>query len=278
MNRFTIKSHRLHHADSPITFHRSPHSGGTIQPQGIILHDTAGRLDKGTTVAWFLDKRAKASAHLVVERDSGLTQLVPFNTKAWHAGQSILNGRSGCNAFSIGIEIVNPGKLDQVAGGYRPWFKQLYTEADGDIRAATTAQHGAGFWMDYSSEQIEVVTAVCCALVAKYNLTFIEPHWSVSPGRKIDTNPLFPLDYLRGRAFGRSEGDDEPALRQVIATSLNVRGGPGIDFEKMDWGPLPEGSVVQVLGEELDERGERWSFILHQKKKGWVCERYLASR
>lgn len=47
----------------------------------------------------------RVSSHLVVTRDGQLTQFVPFNLRAWHAGESSFRGRSNCNDFSIGIEL-----------------------------------------------------------------------------------------------------------------------------------------------------------------------------
>lgn len=47
----------------------------------------------------------KVSSHLLIERDGSITQFVPFNKKAWHAGVSSYQGRENCNEFSIGIEI-----------------------------------------------------------------------------------------------------------------------------------------------------------------------------
>ncbi len=46
------------------------------------------------------------SAHIVIYRDGGIIQYVPFHRRAWHAGQSCYKGREGCNDFSIGIELV----------------------------------------------------------------------------------------------------------------------------------------------------------------------------
>ncbi len=276
MKRHTINNHRLAIDEQPVDFQLSPNRSSVIRPEGVILHDTAGRLDKGNSVGWFLKKEAKASAHLVVERDGSITQMVPFNVKAWHAGRSVLGGRSGCNAFSVGIEIVNPGKMEKVEGGYQPWFRKLYTEQDGMIRPASTRYHGDGYWMDYTEAQIEAVSGICCALADKYGMTFIEPHWFVSPGRKVDTNPLFPLEHVRSLAFGRSGEGDDSAERTVNATSLNVRGGPGIEFEKMDWGPLKGGTIVQVLEQDQDEQGRTWSYVAAGNNKGWVSERYLS--
>jgi len=47
----------------------------------------------------------KVSAHLLVRRDGGIIQFVPFHKRAWHAGASSYLGRETCNDFSIGIEL-----------------------------------------------------------------------------------------------------------------------------------------------------------------------------
>ena len=47
----------------------------------------------------------EVSAHILISRSGEITQYVPFNVRAWHAGQSEYNGRTQCNDFSIGIEL-----------------------------------------------------------------------------------------------------------------------------------------------------------------------------
>ena len=47
----------------------------------------------------------KVSAHILVNRHGELTQYVPFNKRAWHAGVSVFKGRPRCNDFSIGVEL-----------------------------------------------------------------------------------------------------------------------------------------------------------------------------
>jgi len=47
----------------------------------------------------------EVSAHLLLDRQGKVTQYVPFNKRAWHAGQSVFQGRKNCNDFSIGIEL-----------------------------------------------------------------------------------------------------------------------------------------------------------------------------
>jgi len=47
----------------------------------------------------------RVSAHLLIRRDGKLTQYVPFDKRAWHAGESEFDGRTACNDFSIGVEL-----------------------------------------------------------------------------------------------------------------------------------------------------------------------------
>ena len=49
--------------------------------------------------------RLQVSSHLLIRRDGALVQFVPFDKRAWHAGQSCYQGRENCNDFSIGIEL-----------------------------------------------------------------------------------------------------------------------------------------------------------------------------
>ena len=50
-------------------------------------------------------KKYKVSAHYLIRRDGTTIQLVPGLHKAYHAGKSIMNGREGCNGFTIGVEL-----------------------------------------------------------------------------------------------------------------------------------------------------------------------------
>lgn len=47
----------------------------------------------------------KVSAHALIQRDGTIKQFVPFDQRAWHAGQSCYQGEEACNDFSIGIEL-----------------------------------------------------------------------------------------------------------------------------------------------------------------------------
>jgi N-acetyl-anhydromuramyl-L-alanine amidase AmpD len=185
-------------------------SGGPIAPSLIVLHDTAGRLEKGSSVGWFRDKKCTTSAHFVVERDGSVAQMVPLDSKAFHCGESVWQGRRYANSFAIGIEIVNPGKMDHAG---KAWFGQAVT-SDLDLVQARTREHGDGWWLPYTPEQIDAVKALCRAIMAAYpDVNDIATHWMISPGRKIDTCPLLPLDDIVAYANGEIEPEtaDVPA-------------------------------------------------------------------
>ena len=50
-------------------------------------------------------RELRVSSHLCLFRDGDVTQYVPFDRRAWHAGESRFEGRRRCNDFSIGIEL-----------------------------------------------------------------------------------------------------------------------------------------------------------------------------
>jgi AmpD protein len=49
--------------------------------------------------------KLEVSSHLLIDRQGNITQFVPFDKRAWHAGASEFQGRQRCNDFSIGIEL-----------------------------------------------------------------------------------------------------------------------------------------------------------------------------
>lgn len=114
----------------PATFAPSPNIGGRIEPTLIVLHDTASPLASDGSISWLCNPQSKVSAHFVVGRDGRVTQLVPCDRAAWHAGQSSWCGRANCNGYAIGIEIVNPGKLTRRGDMAYAWFGHGWPLAD----------------------------------------------------------------------------------------------------------------------------------------------------
>ena len=202
---FEVKDHKLWKVldDEAVDYKRSPNRGGVITPKILVMHDTAGRLFGGSSVEWLCNPKAKASAHLVIDRAGEVTQLIPFNIQAWHAGRSVYKGRKNVNSFSIGIELENPGKLEHTDDNIATaWFKTHYDIKEYGIEHKITKEHGNGWWMPYSDNQIKASKGIAMALVIEYDLKAVTTHYAISPGRKVDVNPLFPLDeFLDGLGF-----------------------------------------------------------------------------
>ncbi len=61
----------------------------------------------------------KVSAHILIRRNGSMVQFVPFNMRAWHAGESNYKGKPRSNDYSIGIELEGadeiPYELEQYA-------------------------------------------------------------------------------------------------------------------------------------------------------------------
>jgi N-acetyl-anhydromuramoyl-L-alanine amidase len=100
----------------------------------------------------------KVSSHLVIKRTGKIEQYVPFDKRAWHAGQSNYQGRERCNDFSIGIELEGTE--------YTPYAKAQYLQLGAITKALLTA------YPKLSREQIT-------------------GHSNIAPGRKTDPGESF---------------------------------------------------------------------------------------
>ncbi|WP_444902048.1 1,6-anhydro-N-acetylmuramyl-L-alanine amidase AmpD [Microbulbifer sp. SSSA007] len=100
----------------------------------------------------------QVSAHILIDRDGIVTQYVPLDRRAWHAGKSEFKGRTNCNDFSIGIELEG---LDT----------DIYTDA-----------------------QYHALAEVSAAIMLAYpaiGVDRIASHSDIAPGRKLDPGPGF---------------------------------------------------------------------------------------
>jgi N-acetylmuramoyl-L-alanine amidase len=271
-----VANHRLIDDDGqPVEFRRSPNqSRGAIEPQYLVMHYTAGA-SASSSVRWLCDKQAKASAHLVIGRDGGVTQLVDFNRKAWHAGRSRWNGREGVNGFSIGIELANSGPLTGGAGRWRTAFGSRVD--DENVIVAVHPNDGVERgWERYTEAQLGRVRDVASALVDEYGLKEIVGHEDVAPGRKTDPGPAFPMASFRAIVEGRKE-DSGPVFRTTAA--LNIRTGPGTEFAKLDVSPMRKGTRLDVLAAQgiwrqvdvLDVVNDEMDVV------GWVHSRFITT-
>ena len=113
----------------------------------------------------------RVSAHFLIGRDGALTQFVPCERRAWHAGASSWRGREQCNDFSIGVELEG---TDEIA---------------------------------YKAGQYTVLARLTRALRRRYEITALVGHSDIAPGRKTDPGPAFDWPRLR-QLIGDPAADD----------------------------------------------------------------------
>lgn len=272
-----IKQHLL--SGDGIDFSESPNQGGVFEaghPDTIVIHYTAGGSVE-SAVRTLSDPARKASAHVVVGRDGSITQLVPFQRIAWHAGRSSFRGRSGLNRYAVGIEIDNAGRLQQTGPRFTAWFGRDYP-LDDVIEAVHRNESVLAPWHRYTEAQIGQVEALCETLIAHYPITSIVGHEEISPGRKSDPGPAFPLDKLRQRLLAEERAEDgameEPKAERVLprglvaVSELNIRSRPTRAAVTIA-PPLSRGTLVNIL----DER-DGW-YQVDIAIRGWVNKDFI---
>jgi AmpD protein len=105
----------------------------------------------------------QVSAHLLIKRCGEIVQYVPFNKRAWHAGESVYKGRQKCNDYSIGIE----------------------------LEGTETSEYS-----DLQYQQLNSVIGTLLDYYPKLSAQKIIGHSDISPGRKLDPGESFAWEKL----------------------------------------------------------------------------------
>jgi N-acetylmuramoyl-L-alanine amidase len=202
--------------------------------------------------------------------------LVAFDTVAWHAGKSAYDGRTGLNAFSIGIEIDNAGRLERQGDRYFSWFGREYP-GDQVFQGVHRIESEASYWHRYQEKDIALVRDLCALLAKAYPIRQILGHEEIAPGRKTDPGPAFPLDRLREKLLATDRSEEEPPAPPVVkpsgsglvtASTLNIRRDPSPSAPKAA-DPLPQGAGVRIL-----DRKPGWLYV-SAEVKGWVSAEFI---
>lgn len=246
------------------------------EPDTIVIHYTAGSSAE-SSARHLQNPDIRASAHVVIGKAGEIYQVVPFTHVAWHAGESAYGGRSNFNGFSIGIELDNPGPLEPAGTEFIAAFGRRYP-ASLAMRARHRNERVDRYWHVYTEEQIAACEELCRVLIKQYPaITQILGHEEISPGRKQDPGPAFPLDAFRNRILYNDRASDVDEAKPVfdkgvvVADVLNIRAGAGADFEKVAK-PLSRNTPVQVLGER-----NGW-YRVKVEVEGWVSKGFIDKR
>lgn len=265
-----VKNGWLYEDDDPVRVVKTKKMGGALNPQGIVMHYTAGWSTAGDITTLATSER-KASAHLVVGRDGDVTQIVPFYQQAWHAGPSKYRhkGREQVqlNRNTIGIEISNAGwikKLNNNSGNFIDQYGQVI-DPDGRFVGQTrktqtppSAWHqeyhpflakGEYVWEPYYPLQLDALDEIVEALVRAYSIEFICSHEEIDTRKwKTDPGPMFPmrryLKMLEARDDGVAASDEKPLQEDE---EFFVMLGTLITTTKVNFRKSPSGKVISVL-------------------------------
>lgn len=147
--------------------------GKNSRVRHIVLHYTVADTPRSIKI---LTQQNVSSHYLITdEHPPKVYQLVDETERAWHAGVSQWYEHTDLNTSSVGIEIVNPGRLDD------------------------------GRWVPYTPEQIDIVKKLVRDIAERHRVTpaNIVGHSDIAPTRKIDPGPLFPWKELADEGLGR---------------------------------------------------------------------------
>ena len=270
-----ITDHFLYNDEGQrVPYYPTPNKGKKLEPVFLVMHYTAATT-AASTLSWFQKKEAKASAHLVIDRDGRVYQFAPFNVVTWHAGQSNWHGINGLNQYAIGIELVNGGKLLRTQSGWICPVDRRPVPIEDVILARHPNETSEAGWHEYTSQQIEAAVNIGALLARKYNLQDVMGHEDIAPYRKCDPGPAFPMGSFRSRVLGRRQ-DDLETLQ--TSTAVNIRSGAGSEYSPL-CAALPAGIRVQVL-----RRSGNWSCVsvlepVHNLNdlEGWIYSKYLVA-
>jgi N-acetylmuramoyl-L-alanine amidase len=200
---YSVKNGLLFKDDKQVPFVKSPNVGGALKPSVLVMHYTGALSTKGA-INTLTNSAAKVSAHLVLSPEGEVTQLVPFNRVAWHAGISKWHNMVGLNQYAIGIEMVNAGLLGKNAKG--EYFARLENKVL-PPEQVTLAHHKNGSaelpWQIYPIDQFEAAVAIAQAITKAYGIKEIVGHDDIAPGRKTDPGPAWHMGAFVGQVLGR---------------------------------------------------------------------------
>jgi N-acetyl-anhydromuramyl-L-alanine amidase AmpD len=187
-----------------------PFSGG--QPRFIIQHYTASGAGINSAKFLFGPHSPASSAHFLVDRDGTTYQLCAIDLKAWHAGKSTWKDKDGkvydgLNSYAIGVEHANYGWLEKGTGKR--------------IRAVHKNEKTARTWDVYPEAQIAAslkLTAWLKATIPTIHDTM--GHDDISPGRKQDPGPAFPMDRYKALFKPKAPAPAEPAVAALGFASI----------------------------------------------------------
>lgn len=278
------------------------HGGKLASPKFIVLHFTAGWTTEGDINTLAKSDRP-ASAHGVLSREGAWTQIVPFDTIAWHAGPSKSHGYVGLNNYSIGIEVSNIGYLKKLGPdlyqdeyGNRIHGSGLFYNNNKRNAASppiTWHEHynerlakGTYVWEPFYEPQLDALEDLVRAILTAYpSIKYIVTHEEIDTrGWKTDINGggAFPMKRFLA-LLNREAAPAEPANSTIISLDANRKDATTTAKVNVpdEWqcdikqaasaGATAVGSIKTGTNVEVLHGDPEWSFVkLINGVRGWV--------
>lgn len=151
-------------AMTPWLIHRtveSPNWDERALPVSMVVLHYTGMRSAEDALERMCDPKAKVSAHYMIDTEGTVTNLVPEEKRAWHAGKSYWRGVTDINSASVGIELVNPGH----EWGYEP----------------------------FTDDQMNSLLPLLADIIDRYDIprANVVGHSDIAPSRKEDPGELF---------------------------------------------------------------------------------------
>ncbi|MCU0827142.1 MAG: N-acetylmuramoyl-L-alanine amidase [Tabrizicola sp.] len=174
-----------------VSFVEVPNQGSPLLGLKALIFHFSATSTASSTIQWFARSTSQASAHVLIDRSGSIVQMVPFNVSAWHAGTGSYRGLTGLNRQTVGIVLVNLGKLVQQPDGS---FKSMLGQKVDSAEVQSVTDGGTTtYWHTYTPEQIAAATAIARAFREEDPSIMILGHEDLVPKRHFDPGPAFPL-------------------------------------------------------------------------------------
>ena len=172
-----------------------PSANSNYRVKSLVMHFTA--VDYEQSLKFLVNEGGGVSSHYLIpklndstypKRDIEVLQLVNETERAWHAGRSYWQGRSGLNDSSIGIEIVNVPEC-----------------TERDVPPGFIKPKALCIFPEFEDKQIALLIELSKGILARnpdISPTSVVGHSDIAPSRKNDPGPRFPWQKLYEAGIG----------------------------------------------------------------------------